>query len=61
MIKLAYVCKHCGEPNVIQGWWKWFLIPHFGNKKLLKCQCCNSNHHFMPRKDKNWSFVDWPK
>lgn len=60
-MKLTYVCKDCGEPNIIEGWWKWFIIPHFGNMKYLKCQHCHSKRHFMHRKDRNWSFIDWPK
>ena len=60
-VNLKYTCKHCGVSNSITSFWGWFLTPHFGNKKWLKCKHCDSKRHFMPRKDKKWSMIDWYK
>lgn len=58
---LKYTCKYCKNTIHIQSFWKWFWTPHFGNKKWLKCKCCNSKRHFMSRQDKKFSMIDWYK
>ena len=61
-VELEYTCKECNCTNYLfGGFWKWFFTPHFGAKKLLKCQHCGAGPHFMARK--NWAgpnWLDWP-
>ena len=63
-MKLKYTCRWCGATNEITSFWKWFITPHFGVKKYLKCQTCLGKRHFMVRQNWNrhqiWS-IDWPK
>ena len=61
-MELKYTCRYCNKTNTITGKLKWFFTPHFGSKKLLKCQYCDSKKHYMKRQ--NWSgpsWIDWPK
>lgn len=60
-LNLYYICKYCGMSNTIESFWKWVFTPHFGNKKWLKCKHCNNRRHYMSRKDKKWSMIDWPR
>lgn len=55
--ELIYNCRECGEENKITSFWQWFLTPHMGVKKYLKCKHCNTKKHFMKRK--NWNGPWW--
>ena len=50
-MKVRYICKHCGNVNSIDSFWKWFWTPHLGAKKYLRCRHCYQEKHFMKRCD----------
>ena len=59
-MNLKYTCSYCNATNKITNFIKWFVIPHFGSKKLIKCRYCKVRN-FMKRQ--NWygpSWLDWP-
>lgn len=56
-MEVKYTCKHCGETNYITSKWKWFLTPHLGTKKYLRCIKCNKKS-YMKRQD-NRKILDW--
>lgn len=60
MKEIKYTCRYCGATNIITTFWRWFLTPHLGAKKWLKCKHCEAKRHFMARQDWNkpWWF-DW--
>ena len=62
-MKLRYTCRYCGLETTITSFWRWFLTPHLGAKKLLRCKhhaCSYNDAHFMERVDgRKW--LDWPK
>jgi DNA-directed RNA polymerase subunit RPC12/RpoP len=61
-VNLEYACRNCGKTNSITSFWKWFWTPHFGSKKLLKCNHCNYKRHYMERENYNGpKWLDWPK
>ena len=39
-MKVTYKCKHCYRLSTIDNFWKWFITPHLGAKKRLKCKSC---------------------
>ena len=39
-MKLQYTCPICGDPHFITSFWKWFITPHFGARKYMKCKRC---------------------
>ena len=45
-----YICPICGEIHKLKGFWQWFLTPHLGNKKWIKC--CG-RRRFMERLDRH--------
>lgn len=58
-MKVRYICKKCGWATSIDSWWKWFITPHFGARKYLRCKHCGKIR-CMPRWDgRKW--IDWPK
>lgn len=57
-MKVRYTCKHCAHTNEITSFWKWFLTPHLGTKKLLECSHCKLTS-YMYRQDGR-KILDWP-
>ena len=48
--KYRFKCKYCGFQNV-PTFWTWFLVPHIGSRRYLRCEACN-DQHFMRRKER---------
>ena len=38
--KYTFTCPKCGH-RFIPSFWTWFLVPHIGSKRYLKCKNCN--------------------
>ena len=57
-MKVSYKCRYCGYTNEITSFWKWFLTPHFGAKKWIRCEACNDRHYMERQDGRKW--LDWP-
>ena len=49
-MNIKYTCRYCNATNKITNFIKWFVIPHFGSKKLIKCRYCKVRN-FMERQN----------
>ena len=58
-MKLGYICPVCGCSRHITSFWKWFITPHFGARKYMKCNYCNKIRLFHRWDGMKW--IDWPK
>ena len=56
---IYYTCRYCDHKNSITGFWRWFVTPHFGSKKWMKCSRCKQRS-FMERLNWKHKWLDLP-
>lgn len=58
-MNIRYTCPKCGDSRHITSFWKWFITPHFGARKYLRCKHCRKIRCMNRWDGRKW--LDWPK